>query len=172
MHVIIYSIPTVNGLIAMEGEKDYSFISDRSWENYLKTLKDIGVFVMGRRTYEASLRTGAFPYPDCLNVVATRQKIENKWGDKVLFTDKSPKDILKMLENKSFDKAIITGGHLSASFMKEKLVDEIWIDIMPEIFGKGVMLFSGADFDAKLNLLDVKKSSENEVQLRYKVVRS
>lgn len=32
MKVIIYSIPTINGLIAMEDEKDYSFISDRAWD--------------------------------------------------------------------------------------------------------------------------------------------
>ena len=79
MKVIVYSIPTANGLIAMRSEKDYSFISDGSWENYLKALKKSGVFVMGRRTFEVSLRTGAFPYPDCLNVIATRKKIKNRW---------------------------------------------------------------------------------------------
>lgn len=52
--VINYSIPTVNGLIAKEDESDYSFISDRAWGIYLKTLKEIGVLIMGRRTYEIS----------------------------------------------------------------------------------------------------------------------
>ena len=86
MKVIIYSIPTINGLIAMEGENDYSFISDEDWNCYLSSLKEVGVFIIGRGTYEASLGTGAFPY-DCFNVVMTKQEIENKWGDKVLFTD-------------------------------------------------------------------------------------
>lgn len=167
--VIIYSIPTINGLIAKEEEIDYSFISDGDWELYLKALKEAGVFVMGRRTYEVCLRTGAFPY-DCLNVVMTRQKIENKWGDKVIFTDLKPKEVLSMLEKKGFSKVIVSGGHLSASFMKEKLVDEIWIDVMPRVFTKGVRLFEGDDFDADLELLEVKKSAKNEVQLRYKVI--
>ncbi len=110
MHVIIYSIPTVNGLIAMDGEKDYSFISDSSWKRYLKALKEVGVFVMGRRTYEVSLRTGAFPYPGCFNVVITHRKIKNKWGSKILFTGKSQKQVIRMLEAKGFNKAIVTVG--------------------------------------------------------------
>ncbi len=170
MKVIVYSIPTANGLIAMHGEKDYSFISDSSWKNYLKALKDAGVFIMGRRTYEVSLRTGAFPYPDCLNVVVTHRKIKNKWGDKVIFTSKSPKQVVRMLEARGFNKAIVTGGHLSASFMRERLVDEIWIDVMPRVFWPGKLLFDGAYFDTDLKLLKVRKA-QNEVQLRYKVAK-
>lgn len=170
MKVIIYSIPTINGLIAMEDEKDYSFISDKSWEFYLKEIKKAGVFIIGRRTYQVSLKTGAFPY-DCLNVVMTKQKIENKWGDKVIFTDLKPKEVLRMLEKKGFGKVIVTGGHLSASFMKEKLVDEIWIDLMPRAFTNGIRLFDGEYFDAYLKLLKAKRFAENEVQLRYEVIK-
>ena len=170
MKVIVYSVPTVNGLIAREDENDYNFISDKSWAVYLKTLKEAGVFVMGRRTYEISLKTGAFPY-DCLNVIMTNKEIKNKWGDKAIFTDKSPKEVLKMLERKGFDRVIVTGGNLSASFIKEKLVDEIWIDLMPRIFTRGKPLFDGAYFDAELKLLKVKRFSKNEVQLRYKIVK-
>ncbi|MEK6910066.1 MAG: dihydrofolate reductase family protein [Candidatus Aenigmatarchaeota archaeon] len=170
MKVIIYSIPTINGLIAMEDEKDYSFISDKSWEFYLKEIKKSGVFIMGRRTYEVSLRTGAFPF-DCLNIVMTKLKIKTKWGDKVIFTDLKPKEVLHMLEKKGFNKVVVTGGHVSASFMKEKLVDEIWIDLMRRVFTTGIRLFDGEYFDADLKLLKVKRFAENEVQLRYKVVK-
>src|SRR3989344_9002384 len=111
MKIIIYSVPTINGLIAMEDEKDYRFISDNAWDSYLKALKEAGVFIMGRRTYEASLRTDAFPY-DCLNVVMTKQKIENRWGDKVIFTHLGPEELVIMLEGKGFKKVFVTGGHL------------------------------------------------------------
>ncbi len=170
MKVIIYSICTANGLIAMKDEKDYSFISDKSWKSYLKEIKKAGAFIMGRRTYEVSLKTGAFPY-DCLNVVMTRRKIKNKWGDKVIFTDLKPKEVLRILEKKGFDKTIVTGGHLSSSFMKEKLVDEIWVDLMSRAFTTGVKLFDGDYFDAELKLVKVKRFAENEVQLRYNVIK-
>ena len=170
MKVIVYSIPTVNGLIAKEGEQDYSFISEGDWALYLQALKEAGAFIMGRHTYEVSLRTGAFPYP-CLNVVMTRQKIENKWGDKAMFTGESPKEVLSLLKKKGFEKVIVTGGKLSASFLKEKLVDEVWIDMMPRVFAKGTKLFDGESFDADLKLLAVKRSAANEVQLRYMVAK-
>lgn len=170
MKVIIYSIPTLNGLIAEANEKDYSFISDNAWDVYLRKLKEAGVFVMGARTYEVSLRTGAFPY-DCFNVVMTKQQIKNNWGDKVLFTNLKPKEVLHMLEKKGFNEVILTGGHLSASFLKEKLVDEIWVDIMPKIFTGGVKLFDGEHLNLNLKLLEVKKSGEDEIQLKYGVVK-
>ncbi|MBM3232404.1 hypothetical protein FJZ21_03450 [Candidatus Pacearchaeota archaeon] len=75
MKTIIYSIPTLNGFIAIKDEKSYEFISDNSWKRYIKTLKEAGVFIMGKRTYEASLKTGAFPY-NCLNIVMTKEKID------------------------------------------------------------------------------------------------
>lgn len=168
--VIIYSAPTINGLIAREDETDYSFISDEAWEIYLKTLREIGVFIIGRRTYEISLKTGAFPY-DCLNVVMTKHKIKNKWKGNVIFSDSTPRELLRFLKKKGFKKVIVTGGHLSASFMKEKLIDEIWIDLMPRVFTNGINLFEGDNFDADLKLLKVKRFSDNAVQLRYKVLK-
>src|SRR3989344_202344 len=170
MKVIIYSVPTINGLIAKKDESDYSFISNKAWEFYLKTLKEVRVFIMGRRTYEISLKTGAFPY-DCLNVVMTRTRFSNNWGERVIFTDQNPKKLLQFLEKKGFKKVIVTCGHLSASFMKEKLVDEIWIDLMPRLFTNGINLFEGENFEAKLKLLKVQKFSSDIVHLRYAVAK-
>ena len=55
--------------------------------------------------------------------------------------------------------------------MKENLIDEIILDVEPLIFGKGIKLFSEGNFEAKLELLEVRKISDNVVQLRYKVKR-
>ena len=170
MKVIAYFIPTLNGFIAWGDEKDYGFISDADWGLYTAELKKTGVYVMGRRTFAACARTGAFPF-DCLNVVMTSQKIENQWGEKAIFTSESPKAVLVMLEKKGFETTIVTGGALSASFLKEKLVDEIWIDVMPRVFTNGIPLIGGDQLDVQLELMDVKRPVKNEIQLRYKVVK-
>lgn len=162
-------MPTLNGIIAKSGEKDYGFISDKSWELYLKELKDAGVFVMGRKTYEASLRSGAFPY-DCLNVVMTKQKIENKWEDNVIFTDSGPKEVFEMLKKRGFKKVIVTGGHLNTSFMKARLVKEIWVHIMPKVITSGINLFEGESYEAPLKLLDIRSTGDGEIFLKYGVV--
>ncbi len=85
---------------------------------------------------------------------------------------KTPKDALAILEKEAFDKALIAGGGtLNASFVVENLVDEIYLDIEPIVFGKGIRLFRETDFEAKLKLLETKKLSDNEIQLHYQVLK-
>lgn len=55
--------------------------------------------------------------------------------------------------------------------MKQNLVDEVWIDLMPGLFTNGINLFEGGDFEAELKLLNVQKFSEDIVQLRYSVAK-
>jgi len=167
MKVILYMAMTVNGYIAREN--DETPWSDIEWESFTEMIKKVGNYVMGRRTYETSLKAGVFPYP-CLSIVMTKEPIENKWGDQVIFTDKSPQDVLKLLGEKGFDTAFVGGGgQINASFMKENLVDEIYLDIEPLVFGKGIKLFADADFEAKLELIGTQQLSENEIQLHYRV---
>jgi dihydrofolate reductase len=55
--------------------------------------------------------------------------------------------------------------------MAENLVDEMYLDIEPLAFGKGLPLFNGVDFERRLELLDTKKISDDEIQLHYRVVK-
>lgn len=66
---------------------------------------------------------------------------------------------------------ICGGGGANSSFIKENLVDEIYLDLEPIIIGRGIRLFADADFESQLELIEIKKISDNEVQLHYKVRR-
>lgn len=168
MKVVLYMAITANSMIAKEDD-DTSFVSDAEWDSFTKVLKQAGNYVMGRRTYEESVNADVFPY-DCLNVVMTKQKIKNKWGDRVIFTDKSPREVLNLLKEKGFATAFIGGGgELNASFMRDGLIDEIFIDVEPWVYGKGIPLFAPTDFEVRLELLDTKKLSDQTIQLHYRV---
>jgi len=52
-----------------------------------------GLRKKSRNTYLAALKSGYFPFPNTLNIVVSHQQIENKWGEKVLITNKAPKEI-------------------------------------------------------------------------------
>lgn len=56
--------------------------------------------------------------------------------------------------------------------MQENLVDELYLDIEPVIFGSGMPLFAVADFERKLQLIETKKLSVDELQLHYKVMKN
>ena len=88
---------------------------------------------------------------------------------KSVHTAKSPREALNIL--KEFKILMVCGGGgLNASFMKESLINEIYLDIEPIAFGKGVRLFSEANFSTKLKLVGTRKLSKNEIQLHYKVI--
>lgn len=171
MKVILYMGITPNGYIAKE-DGDSEWTSDEDLEGFYQQSKAAGNVIMGKNTHEMTIKYGYFPFPDAINIVMTHQKVENKWGDRAIFTDKPPKEVLKMLEGKGFTTAFIAGGgHINSSFMKEGLIDEIYLDVEPLVFGKGIQLFAPEDFEYELELLGVKKLSKNTVQLHYRVLK-
>ena len=62
------------------------------------------------------------------------------------------------------------GGHTTwSSFAKEGLVDEIYLDIEPYLFGQGMPLFLPADFEYHLKLIETKNLNSQTLQLHYRV---
>lgn len=169
MKTILYMGITVNGLIA-KPDGDSQFTSEEDLKGFYEHSSAVGNCVMGKNTFLETVKYGYFPFPDALNVVVTKEKIENHWGDKVLFTDAPPQNILKILEEKGFFTAfLIGGGFLNSAFAKEGLIDEIYFDVEPLVFGKGIPVFREEDFEFELELLDFKKLNQDTVQLHYRV---
>lgn len=168
MKVVMYMAITPNGLIA-KSDDNTSWISEVEWNSYSSTVQKAGNVIMGRRTYEIITKQPEFKDFEKVKIV-----IVSRQGVKTLspnhFVAKSPKEGIELL--KEFEQIILAGGgKLNGSFMKEGLVDEIYLDIEPTVLGNGIPLFRDADFEAKLQLLDTKKLSDNEIQLHYKVLK-
>ena len=171
MQVILYMGISINGYIAKE-DGNSEWTSEEDLKGFYEQSKNAGNIIMGRNTYLAASKSSYFPFPDALNVIVSHKQIENKWGDKVLITDKSPKEIMKMLKQKGFTTAFLAGGgQLNTSFVKEKLIDEIYLDVEPLVFGNGIKLFAEGDFEFELELLEAKKLTQNTIQLHYRVLK-
>ncbi len=162
---------SVNGYIA-KADGNSEWTSDEDLAGFFNNSKEAGNIIMGKNTFLETTRQGYFPFPEALNVVMTSQDTKNKWGDKVIFTNKSPKEVLGILEEKGFTTVFLAGGGaLNSSFIKEKLIDEIFIDIEPLVFGRGIKIFAESDFESELKLLGIKKLNDDTVQLHYKVLK-
>ena len=171
MKTIIYMGISANGYIAKQ-DGDSQFTSDEDLRGFYEHSKSAGNIVMGKNTYLEASKMGYFPFPEALNVVVSNQDIENKWGNNVLITDKSPKGIIDLLENRKFNEVFIAGGgQLNSSFLKENLVDEIYLDVEPILFGKGIKVFAEGDFESDLELMEINKLNKDTVQLHYRVLR-
>lgn len=130
--------------------------------------------IIGRRTYEVMLQNDEFNRSN-LNeiktvVVAHKGELVKIHNPQFVFRAKSPKEAIDILRTQGFKIIIVCGGGgLNASFMKENLIDEIYLDIEPIVFGRGIRLFAEADFETNLELIETKKLSPSEIQLHYKV---
>ncbi|HIH21916.1 MAG: dihydrofolate reductase [Candidatus Diapherotrites archaeon] len=170
MKAILYMAPTLNGFIAKLGD-DTGFVSKNSWKSYRQMIKKAKCMIVGSRTYKIMIEAEDLKGLEKTVVVAVSKK-PFKALPKNHFVAKSPKQALQILKRQGFKSALVAGGGaLNASFLKEGLIDEIFLDVEPLVLGNGIRLFAEGNFEAKLKLAGVKKLSRNEVQLHYKVLK-
>ena len=165
MKVILYMAITANGYIAKEDNK--TPWSDEEWQSFSEKVKEIKNLVIGRKTFEIMQKEKEFQkIGDPFTVIVSNQKEDNS-----NFVN-SPKQAIKLLEEKGFLKILVAGGGiLNSSFMQKGLIDEIYLDIEPFLFGKGINLFAENDFETKLELLETKQLSKNVIQLHYRILK-
>ena len=169
---ILYMGISANGYIA-KADGNSEWTSDEDLKGFYEQSKKAGNIIMGKNTYLVASQYGYFPFPDSLNVVVSHEQIKNTWGDNVIVTNESPKEILLMLEQKGFTMAFLAGGgQLNTSFAKEGLIDEIYLDVEPLVLGQGIKIFADSDFEFSLELIDFRKLNSNTIQLHYKVLKS
>ncbi len=165
MKVILYMAITANGYIAKENDETPWY--DEEWKSFAKIVRKCKNMIIGRKTFEIMTKEGEFekignPFTV---VVSDKQKENSQFVD-------SPKNAINTMNEKGFGKILIAGGGmLNSSFMKEGLIDEIYLDIEPFLFGKGIKLFAENEFETKLELLETKQLSKNTIQLHYKILK-
>ena len=77
------------------------------------------------------------------------------------FSASPPADLVAEFKKKGVQQMTVVGGSLVASsFLKGKLIDEIWLTLEPRIFGKGQNLIADEEIDFKLSLRDIVKAND------------
>ena len=172
MKVIQYLATSVNGHISV-GDDGTDWVTPKTIEDFGKLNLECGVVVMGKRTYE--MFGNDFPQKDCLNIVMTKdEELLKKEMEGALFTDKDPNGIIQIAEEKGFKQLFVVGGtKTNTAFLKENLIDEIWINIHPIIIGHGKYLFDEVSETSikELELYESNSFGDGQVLLKYKVKR-
>ena len=101
---ILYTGITPNGYIAKE-DGNSEWTSGEDLQGFFENSKKAGNIIMGKNTYREASRQGYFPFPEALNIIVSHENLENQWGDRVIITSATPKEILKMLSEKGFTTA-------------------------------------------------------------------
>src|SRR3989339_155058 len=168
MKVILYIATSINGYITY-GLENSDWVSKIDWQEFDALKNRCGVLVMGRKTfYQAGSN---FPYKGALNIVMTHntELLRNEIAN-ALFTDRTPKEVIKLCDEKGFTEIMLVGGmELNTSFLKDNLIDEIWLSIHPLLIGDGLSLVQKFDYFKDLEFLGLKQLDQGLVQLKYKV---
>jgi dihydrofolate reductase len=159
---------TANGYIAQAND-DTSWISKEEWNSYSQFCRKAGCLIVGRRTYNILTKQ-----PEFSELKAVKIAVVSNQDIKLIapnhFIAHSPEEALNLF--KAQDEVIIAGGGMmNASFLEKNLIDEIYLDIEPIIFSEGISLFRDRKFLAKLELLEIKNITKDELQLHYKVLK-
>ncbi|MDE1869062.1 MAG: dihydrofolate reductase [Candidatus Micrarchaeota archaeon] len=167
MRVIMYMAMTLNGMIAKRNDETPWLGPE--WKAYNAMVRKTKNIIVGRRTYAIMKEDNEFKR--CGNpftIVVSRRGGAN---DKNTIFASSPVEALSLLKDRGFKSALVGGGgKLDGSFMRAGLVDEVYMDIEPFLFGNGIRLFSDVEFAKRLRLVGTKMLSKDEIQLHYRVI--
>ncbi len=140
---------------------------------FMEFYDSIDTTIQGYNTYELTLKRGIeIPSKDKYNFVLS-SKYELKDTKYVKFVKDNPIQFIeKLKKGKGKDIWLIGGGKTNTSLHNEKLIDELFLFIIPIILDGGIELFEFIPRMSNLKLLDVKQYENGIVRLKYEIGNS
>lgn len=174
MKVILVVASSADGKITRGAESDVSkWTSQEDKDFFYGLIKKNNLIVMGAGTYEA-VKKNLVHTPERLRVVMTRQpeKYRNDFiKDQLEFSDLFPTQLMDSLSKRGFEQMLlVSGGIINGLFLKENLVDEIYLTVEPKIFGSGKSLVDFNELNINLELQNIKKLNRKGTLLVHYLV--
>ncbi len=136
-------------------------------------MQSIDTKVLGRKTYEVSLRLGAKFDSKSRNIVFSRRARPAGAPSGVEFVSDAPGALVSRLQAEpGKDIWVMGGGEVIASFLDEQAIDEFVISVVPVFIGEGIPLIARRHRQVALELLSTERFEDGLVQNRYQVRRN
>ena len=161
---------SLDGYIARpDGSVDFLFMpKDYSMGPFLKT---VDTLVLGRKTYDDGLKMGGSFDKSTRNYVFSKTEPPGERNN-VIFTSDSPGAVIASIRKQPGKHIwLMGGGELIREFLKEDLVDELYIGVVPTLIGEGIPLFPSGFPQREFDLIENKSYSQGMIALRYQRVR-
>lgn len=166
MKVFIIAAITVDGFIARTSTHGADWTGKEDKKAFVRLTKEAGTIVMGSKTFATIGRA----LPERRTIVYTRDP-EKITVQAVETTQEEPNKFIERLSREGMRAVAVCGGaHIYDMFMRAGVVDELYITVVPTIFGSGIPLFADT-LDFSLSLISTEELGGNTVLLHYKVER-
>jgi dihydrofolate reductase len=169
--VILYIAISLDGYIAKPND-DLSFLAivEKEGEDYgyADFVNSIDTVIIGRKTYDWIMdQVPEFIHADKNTYVITRTAKESI-GNTSFYTGNLKDLILKLKTEQGKDIFIDGGAEIVNQLLKENLIDEFIISIIPILVGDGIKLFKDGRPEQQLELISSKQFEKGLMQLHYK----
>lgn len=136
---------------------------------YQAFMEKIDALVLGRNTFEQALTFGQWTYGEKKVIVLSRKgaKIPQALNQTVSVSAEEPAMLLKRLSSSCIHQVYVDGGQTIQSFLRDGLIDEITITVIPFLLGSGKPLFGSLPSDVALTHVFTKSYPFGFVQSKY-----
>ena len=133
-------------------------------------MKSVDTKVLGRKTYEMSLRMGAkFDSKDRYIVFSRHAPPADAPSGVEFVNDAIGPFVRRLREQPGKDIWLMGGGEIIASFLDAQAIDEFVISVTPVFIGEGIPLIARRHRHLPLDLRSVERFEDGVVQLHYRV---
>lgn len=161
---------SLDGYVAKPND-DIGFLSLVEKENedygYADFLKTIDTVIVGRKSFEKVLSLGFdYPHSDKEVYIISRTPKPNI-GSFRFYSSDLVELVLKLKKLKGKNIYCDGGAKIANVLLKNNLIDELYISIIPILLGNGISLFNKDLPENNLNLISAKTYEKGLVQLHY-----
>lgn len=173
--VIVHIATSADGYIARpDGDLEWltSRPAPKGFYGMNAFMRSIDTTLLGRKTYEVSLRMGATFDSKSRHIVFSRHAppADTPPGVEVVNDTIGP-FVRRLREQPGKDIWLMGGGELIASFLDAQAIDEFIISVVPVFIGDGIPLVARRHRHAPLELRSSDRFEDGVVQLHYRVLK-
>ena len=165
---------SLDGFIADKDDSiDFLSTVERSGKDYgyADFIKTIDTVIIGRKTYDKVLSMGIeYPHRDKTVYIISRSEKPSK--GKSSYYIGNVKELILNLKSEPGKNIYCDGGaEIANLLLKDYLIDECIISIIPTLLGSGIRLFNSERPHQALKLIDSKQFESGLVQVHYAVLK-
>src|SRR2546430_13473868 len=171
--VIVHIATSADGFIA-RSDGDLEWLTSRpapeGFYGMNAFMKSIDTKVLGRKTYEVSLRMGAkFDSKNRHIVFSPHPPPADAPSGVEFVNDAIGPFVNRLREQPGKDIWLMGGGEIIASFLDAQAIDEFVVSVVPVFIGDGIALVRRCHPHVPLDLLSTERFEDGLVLLHYRV---
>lgn len=173
--VIVHIGASADGFIArLDGDLDWltSRPAPAGFYGMSAFTKTVDTRILGRKTYEASLRLGARFDKDRTIVFSSHAPPPDVPAGVEFVNGAIGPFVTRLREQPGKNVWLMGGGDLIASFLDERAIDEFVISVVPVFIGDGIPLIARRHRHVPLELYSTERFEDGLVQLHYRLTPS